>query len=60
VSDYQAYRDACSKRVAELFELDRHYTQEEAVALLGRDDTMRAVFHRDLLITNDWKLVRRD
>lgn len=60
MSDYQQMRDAFTARVVGLFERDRLYSLEEAVSILGKEDARRAVVYHDLMITNDWRLVRRE
>lgn len=64
MSDYQAWRDSLTALVTTWFELGRVYTHDEAMALLGfredpHEDIRQAIYHKDLLLTSDWRVVRR-
>lgn len=64
MSDFQAWRDGFSALITAHFELDRVYTHAEAMALLGfredpHEDVRQAIYHKDLLLTGDWRVVRR-
>ncbi len=64
MSDYQAWRDGFSALICQWFELGRVYTHDEAMALLSfredpHEDVRQAICHKDLLLTGDWRVVRR-
>jgi hypothetical protein len=60
------YREELSQRIVDVFDLDQVYTHDDAKKLLEaagsddpREDIRVAIYQHDLLLRNDWTVVRR-